>query len=352
MRLKINNLTTYCVKIPLQKPMYLSERSLTHAENIIVKVEADGLVGWGESASAPRMTGDTLLGMNELITRFFKPYILNQSVEDYKVIYKNINDTFHGNSGAKFAVYSALIDLYCRYQDISMWQVLGFHKNTNYNTLRILANRESQQDVEEAENYYNLGIRSFKLKIGKKPISEEVELLTQIRNVIGNSNLAVDSNGGLTLEYLNEFIDKTNHLDISYIEQPFRSLQYKKINKDVCLDESIFSTNDIEKIYTERLGQGVNLKLIKFSDPFELVKAAIMSHKLNLKINLSGKIAETSIATNVLLNCAATIENLDWDVSLTNQYIIQDVASTSNICMLKPVTVDEYLIKQFTYNDV
>ena len=60
------------VAIPLRTPMYMSGRCLTHAENLIIRIEdSNGQVGWGESASAPRMTGDILPGMVAVAERIF-----------------------------------------------------------------------------------------------------------------------------------------------------------------------------------------------------------------------------------------------------------------------------------------
>ena len=52
------------VALPLKKPMKMAGVTITHAHNLLVRIEAeDGTVGWGEAASAPTMTGDTLGGL-------------------------------------------------------------------------------------------------------------------------------------------------------------------------------------------------------------------------------------------------------------------------------------------------
>src|SRR5258708_24537577 len=49
------------VALPLRKPVRMAAETVTHAHNILVRIEAvDGAVGWSEAASAPTMTGDTL----------------------------------------------------------------------------------------------------------------------------------------------------------------------------------------------------------------------------------------------------------------------------------------------------
>jgi L-alanine-DL-glutamate epimerase-like enolase superfamily enzyme len=120
----------------------------------------------------------------------------------------------------------------------------------------------------------------------------------------------------------------------------------------VCLDQDIFTCKDIREMMNLGTGQGVNLKLMKFSDPFKLVEAANLTNDLGLNINLSGKIAETGIASSVLLNCAAVAPNINWGVSTTNQYLLQDIITKTDSSNFEPVTVDEYLVKQFKYTDV
>ena len=151
MSIKISNLEIFCIKIPLRKPMYLSERTIEYAENIIVKIEANGIHGWGESASAPRMTGDTISGMKEIINRWIKPLILDKDIEDYVKIIKKIDNTIYSNSGSKFAVYSALLDLYCRIKKISLHELLGQKIRNDFKSMRILANKDIDDDLLEAE---------------------------------------------------------------------------------------------------------------------------------------------------------------------------------------------------------
>src|SRR5215510_15683528 len=48
------------VALPLKKPMKMAGVTIATADNVLVRIEADGgFIGWGEAASAPTMTGDT-----------------------------------------------------------------------------------------------------------------------------------------------------------------------------------------------------------------------------------------------------------------------------------------------------
>ena len=63
MPIRLKRMDFFPVAIPLKRPMKMSGTTIAFAENLFVRVEsADGMVGWGEAASAPTMTGETLGG--------------------------------------------------------------------------------------------------------------------------------------------------------------------------------------------------------------------------------------------------------------------------------------------------
>ena len=52
---------------------------------------------------------------------------------------------------------------------------------------------------------------------------------------------------------------------------------------------------------------------------------ALVCERLGMKVNLSCKIAESGIGTAAVLHLAAAMPSLDWGVSLTSQYLGEDV---------------------------
>ena len=62
--LAIKHIEAIPVSLPLLKPVVMAGERIERSTNLLVRVEAaNGLVGWGEAASAPTMTGDVLPGM-------------------------------------------------------------------------------------------------------------------------------------------------------------------------------------------------------------------------------------------------------------------------------------------------
>src|SRR5262245_66312347 len=67
------------VALPLKKPMAMAGVTVSRALNLLVRIEAaDGAVGWGEAASAPTMTGDTLAGLVAAVCDHLGPLLIGE----------------------------------------------------------------------------------------------------------------------------------------------------------------------------------------------------------------------------------------------------------------------------------
>src|SRR5262245_39127810 len=78
--LSIRRVDAIPIALPLKSPMKMSGITITKAENVLVRIEtADGSVGWGEAASAPTMTGDTLGGLVAAVRDHLAPMLIGQN---------------------------------------------------------------------------------------------------------------------------------------------------------------------------------------------------------------------------------------------------------------------------------
>src|SRR5262245_51112070 len=79
--LPIRRVDAIPVALPFKSPMKMSGITIATAENLLVRIEAaDGRVGWGEAASAPTMTGDTLGGLVAAVRDHLAPLLIGQDV--------------------------------------------------------------------------------------------------------------------------------------------------------------------------------------------------------------------------------------------------------------------------------
>ncbi len=189
----------------------------------------------------------------------------------------------------------------------------------------------SNEDIAEAQAKLREGFNFFKLKIGVKPLRDEIAAAHAIRAALPGATLCADANCGLTLAAAKRYAERTRDAGLAFIEQPLpahdlvglRALA-RASKTPIGMDESIHSLADIEA--TKRAGaKGVSLKLIKLGGFREAIAAGKLCKKLGLKINVAAKIAESSIGTAAAVHLACAVPNVAWGVSLTNMYLAEDI---------------------------
>ena len=85
--MKIKSIEPVAVSLPMKKPVQMSGETVARADNIFVRIEADnGLTGWGEAASAPTMTGETVASMMAAI-EFLTPKLLGRAADRRTITY-------------------------------------------------------------------------------------------------------------------------------------------------------------------------------------------------------------------------------------------------------------------------
>ena len=53
--------------------------------------------------------------------------------------------------------------------------------------------------------------------------------------------------------------------------------------------------------------------------------AGVLCQQLEMKVNLACKVAESGIAAAALMHLAAAVPAVDWGVSISNQYLADDI---------------------------
>ena len=321
------------VALPLKTPMKMSGITIATAENVLVRIEAaDGRVGWGEAASAPTMTGDTLGGLVAAVRDHLAPMLIGQDAFDRPALIPTLRRALMGNTGAHSAVEMALLDLAGRAGNTRLVDAVAPKPlRTQVKPMWLLGNATPEQDIAEARAKEREGFHFFKLKIGVKPLADEIAAAHAIREALGRKMpLCADANAGLTLANAKRYVERTRPAKLTFIEQPLPHddlLGLKalaKLRLPIGVDESIHSLADVTA--NARVGAaGVSLKLIKLGGFTIAYEASKLCRRLRLKINVAAKIAESSIATAAAVHLACVVPNVDWGVSLTHFYLAEDI---------------------------
>src|SRR5713226_6662304 len=97
----IKSIEPIAISLPMLKPVIMAGEEVRRADNVLVRIEADtGIVGWGEAASAPVMTGETLESIVSAIN-YLTPALHGRDATDIAGALAAMDGRMYGNHGAK-----------------------------------------------------------------------------------------------------------------------------------------------------------------------------------------------------------------------------------------------------------
>ena len=331
--MKITRVTPIAVSIPLTKPIKMAGVELRSADNVLVRIETDdGVVGWGEAASAPSMTGETVESMMAAV-RYLEPYLKAGSLEDMPEILKRMDRALYGNHAAKSAVEIGLHDALGKAKGKPVFDLLGGSRRQRVPILRIIASSNIEADVAEAKRSKEAGFVAFKVKVGTGDPLADAERTRRVCEAIRNDVLiSADANQGWSVEQAVQYVQALEGAGLDFFEQPvmgddLEGMARVAASSSIAIgcDEGVHSLDDLRRHHELRAAQGASLKTIKLGGLKAVSDAAALCQQLGMKVNLAGKIAESGIATAAVLHLAASVPAVDWGVSPTAPYLTEDV---------------------------
>jgi muconate cycloisomerase len=330
--LVIRRIDAIPVALPLKMPVRMSAETVAAAQNLLVRIEtADGTVGWGEASSAPTMTGDTLGGLVAAVRDHLGPMLVGKDARVWPTLRLALHRALLGNGGAHSAVEMAVLDLIGHAAGKCLIDIIARPRRHAVKPMWLLGNKTADQDIAEAHAKRALGFDFFKLKIGVKPLAQEIAIAFAVREALPDTPLCADANCGLTLAEARRYAEKTRKARLMFVEQPLAYDDIASLKKlthatkvPIGADEGIHSLADIEAHARAGAG-GVSLKVIKLGGLTTAVTAGKLCHRLGLSVNIAAKIAESSISSAAALHLACAAPKADWGVSLTNFYLAEDI---------------------------
>jgi muconate cycloisomerase len=226
----------------------------------------------------------------------------------------------------------ALVDLTGHAAGLPAIELLGGALRTEVAPMWLLGNATPEQDIAEARAKETEGFGFFKLKIGVKPLADEIAAAHAIREALGPSvPLCADANCGLTLAAARRYAEETRAANLMFLEQPLGHADLTGLAAltrtapiPIGADEGIHSLHDVEAHARAGAG-GLSLKLIKLGGLSAALEAGRLCARLGLSVNIAAKIAESSIASAATMHLACGVPAADWGVSLTHFYLAQDL---------------------------
>ena len=334
--MKIKRIEPIAVSLPMKKPVVMAGVEIRRADNVLVRVEADnGIIGWGEAASAPTMTGETVESMMAAIA-YLAPPLQGRPAEDIAGTLAAMAGRMYANNGAKAAIELALHDLVGRATNRPAYALLGGKQRSRMAVLSVIGTGELASDLREAENKRKEGYVAFKIKVGIDAPLVDGERTRRICETLGQDVLiSADANQGWSAEQAMQYVRALADAGLDFFEQPvfaddlagMAAVAAAAGKIAIGADEGIHSLEDIRRHREHRAARGASLKAIKLGGMRGATEAGRLCDQLGMNVNVSANTGESSIACAAAAHIAAALPQIAWGLTLTNEGLAEDLTS-------------------------
>lgn len=300
-------------ELKLRHSFNLARSQRTTTPGVQVRIEYDGLVGYGE-ASMPPYLGENV----ESVCNFLGRLDLAQFTDPFRIedIHEYMESVAPDNRAAKASVDIALHDLTGKIMGQPWYKIWGLNPdrcpNTSYTISYDADPAEMRAKIEETAPF-----KVVKVKMGVGHDKETVEALRKYSDVA----ICVDANQGWT--------DKQHALDMCnwlaernclFVEQPMPKEMFaetawlrERSPLPLIADEYLQRLPDVAR--AAEAYDGINIKLMKSTGLHEAHQMAILARAMGMKVML-GCMTETSCAVTAAAQLSPLVDWADLDGNL------------------------------------
>ena len=243
--MRIENYQIFRYRLPLVGPLSLAGRVIHERAGLLIRIESDSEAwGWGDVAPLPGFSresieeaeAEVMVWAGRLPGARFEP-----QGDDFES-WPGWESAAAASPSVRFGLETALSSLSRRMEHGAAGDLACFDGVVPVNGL-LAGSRE--QVLADARRLRDGGCRAVKLKVGSRPVAEDVDLTSAVRSVIGDGmELRLDANRSWSLEQAVEFGRAVGDTNIEYLEEPLRDPAHLADFFDatgipVALDESL-----------------------------------------------------------------------------------------------------------------
>jgi L-alanine-DL-glutamate epimerase-like enolase superfamily enzyme len=323
---KILSVSSRTEDFGLTRPYAIALGPTESAVNVIVEIHAEGgRVGLGAAAPEARVTGEAHEDSVASLSEAGVFWLVGRDVRQTQRLCQEAAVRMQGRPAARAAVDMALHDLLGQYLDLPLADVLGRAHDALPTSITI-GIKGVDETLAEAEEYLGRGFTILKVKTGLS-LEEDLERLGRLREKVGKEVLIrVDANQGYSSRDTARFFERSEPLDLEFVEQPMRANAVSALRelptswrKRIAADESLLGENDALTLAAPDPACGIfNIKLMKCGGVWSALRIAAIAETAGIRL-MWGCMDESRISIAAALHAAfasPATRYLDLDGSL------------------------------------
>ena len=305
-------------KVVLKKrfPLAISRGIRYDSENIFVRIEKEGIIGWGESAPGNSEGASTAEEVQIALEQFIAQGIEGQSIISLynKARKQNVPPCAYA------ALDIALWDWTAKKANLPLHQLLGFTRAHVPTSVTIGINPPEVVKERVPLLLEGTTVKSLKIKLGSpEGIDADKAMFNQVveSTKAYNIQLRVDANGGWSVSDAKHMMHWLAERHVGYVEQPLKEGEEAHLKElfdnrplPIFVDESCRFAENIPQIapYVD----GVNMKLMKCGGITEALRIIATAQAFGLQ-TMIGCMSESSVSIAAAAAISGQIDHIDLD---------------------------------------
>lgn len=197
--LRIEAIETCLVDLPTIRPHVLAMTTMQSQTLCLVTIRSsDGISGTGEATTIGGLSygPESPETIKLAIDTYFVPVLMGADPARPAAAMAMLDKVIVGNNFAKCAIETALLDAMGQRVGLPVSELLGGRRRSSLPVAWTLASGDTARDIAEAEAMLDQRRHNiFKLKIGKRPVVEDVAHVAAIKAALGDrASVRVDVN--------------------------------------------------------------------------------------------------------------------------------------------------------------
>ncbi|WP_315901059.1 muconate/chloromuconate family cycloisomerase [Leisingera daeponensis] len=347
---KIDQIETMILDIPTIRGHVLSMATMRVQTAVLVRIAfSDGSEGIGEGTTIGGLSygAESPEGIQSAIDTYIAPALLGCDADNVNGAIQRIDKVVKGNRIAKTAVETALWDGLGKRLGVPVSQLFGGAVHDELPVAWTLASGNSETDIAEAREMIEARRHNiFKLKIGKRPVREDVAHVARIKDAVGDAaSIRVDVNTAWSLQDARWGLRGLQEAGCELVEQPVPARCHRAMAEltrgyeiAVMADEALNGPEDAlavadahaADVFAVKVAQSGGLK--RASEVIAIAQAAGRGL-------YGGTMLETGLGTAAALQLFSTVETLHWGTEFFGPLLL-----TGEI-LAEPITYRDFCVE-------
>lgn len=217
---KIANIEAIPYCIDYAKPLRFASGFVDKADHVLIRITTEsGIVGIADAPPRPYTYGETQHSIVTTVRDLFAPQLIGTEADNTTRTHEVLNRTVNNNV-AKASVDIALWDIKAKAAGTSLTKMLGGYSDRLQvaHMVGFAPKAEVLEDVHTLMNRH--GITAYKVKVGRRPIDDDIEVCRAIRQEFGDDvTLYVDGNRGWSARQSARALRELADVDLAFVEE-------------------------------------------------------------------------------------------------------------------------------------